>query len=73
MLMSRSITVLIGLIFCSLIGGEGPRAAVSRKEAAEIHRRAIVVDGHSDTIWWVVEQGDRRPVFRHLAASGVWA
>lgn len=55
--MSRSITVLIGLICCSLIGGEGPWAAVSRKEAAEIHRRAIVVDGHSDTIWWVVEQG----------------
>ncbi|MEE8112676.1 MAG: dipeptidase [Acidobacteriota bacterium] len=31
--------------------------AVTRELTEEVHRRAIVVDGHSDTLWRVLDQG----------------
>ncbi len=48
------------LILFSVLGlpwvGGMPQA-VTRERAEEVHRRAIVVDGHSDTLWRVLDQG----------------
>ncbi len=46
----------------ALATASGPRGAaaagpVSEKDASEIHRRALVVDTHADTLWRVLDQG----------------
>jgi len=48
------------LILFSVLGlpwVAGMPQAVTRELAEEVHRRAIVVDGHSDTLWRVLDQG----------------
>lgn len=48
------------LILFSVLGlpwVAGMPQAVTRERAEEVHRRAIVVDGHSDTLWRVLDQG----------------
>ncbi|MEE8184359.1 MAG: dipeptidase [Acidobacteriota bacterium] len=48
---------LILFSFLGLPWVAGMPQAVTRELAEEVHRRAIVVDGHSDTLWRVLDQG----------------
>src|SRR6267142_1481622 len=39
-------------------GPPAPRATVTDDRVRELHRRAVVVDTHADTLWRVLDHGD---------------